>query len=139
MPIPDFGAASHVASVTYLCVFGQLTSPNGAAFASPQTVIIVNFETGRTQPNPQIDLWDVTWDYSQFSQDQLEAGIKATLDTICTAIGGLLSFTQAQVQASVTVQRIWTAQLNQQGAAAPQHLGLSGQAGSQITEVMTYP
>lgn len=139
MAMPDFGAQAHVASVTYLCVFGQLSSPNGAAFASPQTVITINFETGRTQPDPQMDLWDVTWDYTAFSQAQLEAGIAATLNSICTAIAGLLQLTEAQVQASVTVSRVWSGQLNQQGAAAPQHMGISGQAGSEITEAMPYP
>lgn len=138
MAMPDFGAAAHVASVSYNCTFSQLTGAGGVVFSGSGTQFVFTFETGRTQPNPQIGLWDVTWDYSQFVQATVEADIAAALNSICGALASLLGLTLAQVQAACTIERIWTGGLNVQGNAAPQQLGPQG-TGTTITETMTYP
>jgi hypothetical protein len=142
MAMPDFGPLAHIASVSYDCMFGEISIGGGAlTFGVPSPVrIIAKFETGRTQPDPQKDLWDVTWDYSEFSQDELEAGIRSTLGTICAAIAMLLSVTEDQVQQSVTIRRVWNAGLNQQGSAAARQLSSpGGDSGAVLTETMPYP
>jgi hypothetical protein len=137
--MPSIGTGQHFVSVDYQCTFGGITIAGGkVAFANPGgTVFTFSFETGRTQPDPQLDLWDVSHDYSLFDQDTEEAVITSKLTGICALLGELLSVPLAQVQQSVTIARVWTFALDTQGAAAPQQLGSSGSC--TITEVMPYP
>jgi hypothetical protein len=141
--MPDLDAALHYASVTYAAGFGSLTT--NAGLVSFTTVVPVQFsftfETGRTQPDPDLDLQEVTWDYSWFDQPAVEASIAAALDAISATLAELLSLTPAQVQESVAVQRIWTAAANEQGSAAPLQFGQTSVADGifTIVEAMPYP
>jgi hypothetical protein len=136
--MPDLSAGLHFVSVTYACTFGGITTSGGAvSFGVPDAVqFTFRFETGRSQRDPQVDLYDVTWDYSWFGQEQVEAAISAALSVICAAIGQLLSVPQAEVEQSVTVRRLWTFAMNIQGSAAPEQLGDGGS--SVITSIMPY-
>jgi hypothetical protein len=62
----------------------------------------------------------------------VEAGIAATLDTICGALATQLGITTAAVQAAVSVKRIWLMAPNIQGT------GFSS-GNSAITDTMAYP
>ena len=99
---------------------------------------IFGFETGRTQPDPELDLWDVTWDYSWFGQDAEEASIVAALGGNCAVIATLLGVPRADVEQAVQVQRVWSVAANTQGSAAVQQFGQAGSAGLTVTEVMPY-
>lgn len=119
---PALDSTMHVQSVTYDCTFGQTTAGGGKVlFQVPQPVkFMFSFETGTTQPDPDVDLLDVTTDYTWFDQSTEEAAIKSALDSICTTIATLLpGATQASIQATVTIQRTWRMNPNQLGSAAP--------------------
>jgi hypothetical protein len=94
------------------------------------------FETGKTQPDPDVDLYDVVTDSSWFDQAAEETSIKAALDTICMTIASLLGTTQSVIQATVRVQRTWRINPNQAGTAAP--VQMPG-APVPYTEQMAYP
>ena len=134
--MPALGSGQHYASVNYACVFGTITTGGGrVSFANPGgTAFVFFFETGRTQPDPQVDLWDVAWDYSWFDQDAEEAAITARLGDECAGIAGLLGVPVAEVQQSVTISRVWTVAANVQGSAAAQQY-----ATCTVTEIMPYP
>lgn len=133
--LPALDATTHVASVTYECTFAPtVTGP--VMFAVPKPVIFLfTFDTGRTQPTPGVDLWDVTTDSSWFDQAAEEAAIRSGLDTICTAIATLLSTTQLAVKETVTVRRTWRITPDQEGAAAPVQMP---NAPVTYTELMPY-
>jgi hypothetical protein len=137
-PGPGLDAALHYASVNYVATFGGLSVFGGkVAFGMPGgTQFSFAFETGRTQASPQLDLWDVSWDYSWFDQAAQETEIAIALGAICTALSSLLDLPLADVEQSVTVQRVWTFAPNVQGSAAS--LQLAGSTGA-WTEVMSYP
>lgn len=136
MSAPELPSWLHFAQVSYECRFGQTQTPDGrVTFGCPQPVMFMfAFETSRTQPNPQVDLWNVTWDYSWFDQATSEAGIAQALGGICADIAVLVGSTTAAIEATVTVQRVWAATANQQGNAAAEQTD-----GATITEVMPYP
>lgn len=136
MNMPDLGGGLHFASVDYACTFFQISAYGGfLTFGVPSPVqFTFTFETGRTQPDPQADLYDVTWDYSPFDQAAEEQGIAVTLDTICAALSERLSVSRQVVEQSVQVNRVWTVAANQQGSAAPLQVGQFT-----ITEAMPYP
>ena len=136
---PDLGTTMHVQSVTYDCTFGQTTAGGGKVlFQVPQPVkFMFSFETGTTQPDPGTDLFNVTTDYAWFDQDAEEAAIRSALDTICATIATLLpGATQADIQATVTVQRTWRMNPDQTGTAAPVKVPA---APVPYNEVMAYP
>lgn len=137
--LPALDATTHVASVTYACTFGLTQASGGlVTFVVPQPVqFTFAFETGRTQPDPAADLFNITVDSSWFNQATAETGIKSALDTICGAIAGLLpGVTTAQVQATVTVKRTWRINPDQAGTAAP--VQMPG-APVPYTEILAYP
>lgn len=133
--MPALGSGQHYASVNYVCTFAAITTAGGkVSFSNPGgTAFVFSFETGRSQPNPQVDLWDVAWDYSWFDQDAEEAGITQYLTGICTLMGELLGVPAAEVQQSVTISRVWSVAANAQGAAAAQQYGTCT-----VTEGMPY-
>lgn len=134
--MPPTGSAQHVASVNYTCTFSSLVTAGGrVTFAIPGgTTFLFQFETGRVQPNPQVDLAEVTWDYSYFDQDAEEASIAQYMTSICGMIAQLLRRAQADVEQAVSIQRVWTVTSNEQGAAVPRQYG-----DCTITEPMPYP
>lgn len=134
--MPELPSWQHCVSVNYACTFFQITSGGGlVVFAVPSPVqFTFLFETGRTQPDPQLDLYEYTWDYSWFDQAQVEQQIGAALDGISADIATLLGVSRSVVEQSVSVSRVWTVAANQQGAAAPRQFGQVA-----ITEIMLYP
>lgn len=134
--MPDTGTAQHIASVNYLCTFWQISAASGpVTFACPNPVqFVFAFETGRTQPDPSKDLWDVSWDYSWFDQDAIEQSIAIALGAICEAIATMLGLPVSDVEQSVAVQRSWAVAANIQGNAAA-----SQYSSGTVTEVMPYP
>ena len=136
---PVLDSTMHVQSVTYDCTFGQTTAAGGKVlFQVPQPVkFMFSFETGTAQPDPGTDLFDVTTDYAWFDQAAEEAAIKGALDSICAVIATLLpGAVQADIQATVTIQRTWRMNPNQAGSAAP--VKVPG-APVPYHEVMAYP
>jgi hypothetical protein len=135
--MPDLGSDTHVVSVEYASLFGGVTAQDGrVAFGVPNPVqFLFLFETGTTQPDPNVDLQQVSWDYSWFDQAQVEAGIAAALGAICQSIAGLLGLPLEQVESSVQVRRVWTIAPNQRGTGAPQEFSVDWT----VTEVMPYP
>lgn len=136
--LPALASTTHVASVTYACTFG-LTSVNSGAvvFAVPKPVqFTFSFETGQTQPDPAVDLFDITVDSSWFDQTTQEAAIKTALNGICGLIATLVGSTQAAIQATVTVQRSWRINPDQAGPAAPVQMPAAPVV---YNEVMAYP
>lgn len=137
--LPALDATTHVSSVMYACTFG-LTTAAGApvTFQVPAPVqFTFIFDTGTTQPDPAVDIIDVTWDSSWFDQTTEEAAIKTALNTICSAIAALMpGVTAAMIEATVTVRRTWKITANQVGSAAPVVLVSSPVV---YTEIMAYP
>jgi hypothetical protein len=137
--LPALDATTHVASVTYACTFGLTQAGAGrVTFVVPQPVqFTFAFETGQTQPDPAVDLFDVAVDSSWFDQAAEETAIKGALDGICGLIAALLpGVTTAAVQATVKVRRTWRINPDQAGSAAP--VQMPG-APVPYTEVMAYP
>jgi hypothetical protein len=136
--LPALDSTTHVASVMYACTFGLTVAPSGKiTFQVPAPVQFeFIFDTGITQPDPAVDLYEVTTDSSWFDQDATEAGIKSALGTICTAISGLLGVTAAAIEQTVTIRRTWKILANQTGSAAPVVLVSSPVI---YTELMPYP
>lgn len=137
--LPALDSTTHVQSVTYDCTFGQTSAAGGAVvFQVPQPVkFLFTFETGQTQPDPAVDLFNVTADSSWFDQSTEETAIKNALNSICTTIATLLpGATQAQIQATVTIQRTWRIRPNQTGSAAPVQMP---NAPVTYVEKMAYP
>ena len=136
---PALDSTMHVQSVTYDCTFGQTTAGGTRVlFQVPQPVkFMFSFETGWTQPDPAVDLLNAVTDYTWFDQDTEETAIKSALDSICTTIATLLpGATQAEIQATVTVQRTWRMYPNQIGTAAP--VQVPG-APVPYNEILAYP
>lgn len=137
--LPALDSTTHVQSVTYDCTFGQTVASTGTVlFQVPQPVkFTFSFETGETQPDPAVDLRNVTTDSSWFDQTTEETAIKGALDSICTTIAGLLpGATKASIQATVKVQRTWRIRPDQVGTAAPVQMP---SAPVVYSEVMAYP
>ena len=132
MPLPDPGAALHIAALDYYCTFARLAAASGPVTFSVPDPVRFNFafETGATA-NPD-GSETITWDAAWFGQAATETAIAAALDEISAAVGTLLGLATAQVQAAVTVRRAWTIAPNVQGGGAS-----SGR--TVITETMTYP
>lgn len=136
MTMPNPGTTMHVASVDYAVTFGQLASASRpVSFSGPSaTHYIFTFDTGETQ-NPD-GSWTITWDTSWFSQAASEGLIASALDGTCADVATLLGLTLAQVQAAVTVRRLWT--LNQNSYTVIPGV-TSGPQRVIIPDVMTYP
>lgn len=136
MALPDPGATMHVAGVNYAVTFAELVSGTAPIrFSAPgATSYIFEFDTGQTQN--QDGSFTVTWDQSWFSQATAEAAIASSLDGTCANIATMLGLTQAQVQAAVTVRRLWT--LNQNSYAVIAGVS-SGPQKVIIPDVMQYP
>ena len=137
--LPALGATMHPASVTYACTFGLTQAGGGlVTFIVPQPVqFTFAFETGRVQPDPALDLINVTSDTSWFDQDTEEAAIRTALNGICTLIAAMLpGVTQAQIQATVTIRRTWRYNPDQTGSLAPVQVP---SAPVPYTEPMAYP
>ena len=119
--LPVLDSTTHIASVTYACTFGLTTSDSGlVSFIVPQPVqFTFSFETGRTQPDPDQDIWDITTDYTWFDQDTVEAGIISALGTICTTIATLIGATPLEIEETVTIERTWRVNPDQVGTDAP--------------------
>lgn len=132
MSMPDLGAALHFASLDYFCTFGELQAAIGPiTFSVPDPVRFrFTFDTGRTQNSD--GTVTVTWDYSLYNKGATETALALRLDQICTPIAALLGLTLAQVQAAVTVKRVWTVTPNIQGAPA-------SSGGTVLTSFMPYP
>lgn len=115
--MPDPGTSLHIQSIDYACTFDRLPAGGGAvSFSCPDPVhFTFSFETGATPVAGQPDVFTVTWDYSWFTQATIEADIAAAMSAIVAAIAELLSLTTAQVDAAVTVRRVWTYAPNVQG------------------------
>ena len=136
--LPVLGDTTHPQSVTYACTFGLTAASGGLiTFVVPQPVqFTFNFETGKTQPDPGTDLFDIAVDSSWFDQTTVEAGIKTTLDGICALIATMIGTTTAVIQATVMVRRTWRINPNQTGSAAPVQIPA---APVPYTEIMAYP
>lgn len=136
MTMPGPGTAMHVASVDYAVTFAELSAVAlPAKFSAPGAVHFnFTFDTGSTQTSPSS--WDITWDYSWFNQPEIEASIAGTLDEVCASVGALLGLSMPQVQASVTVRRLWT--LNQNSYSVVPGVS-SGPQQVVLPDVMEYP
>jgi hypothetical protein len=136
MTAPDLPAWLHYQQVSYECTFGQTSAASGQViFTCPEPVLFIfSFDTGKQQPDANVDLINVTWDYSWFDQATSEAGIVTALGGICTDIAALVGTTTAAVEATVQVHRVWTIEASQLGSAAPEQF-----SGATVTEVMPYP
>lgn len=136
--LPVLSDTTHVSSITYECTFASTYAGGGLVmFAVPKPVLFLfTFDTGTTQPDPDVDLWDAVTDMSWFDQSTQETAITTALDGICTDIAAMLGVTAAAIEATVTVQRIWRYSPNQTGTAAPVQM-----AGAPVpyTEKMAYP
>jgi hypothetical protein len=134
--LPALDSTTHVSSVTYLCTFAP-TVAGPVMFAVPQPVqFLFTFDTGTTQPDPAVDLFDAVTDSSWFDQTTQETAITGALNTISTELATMLSTTQAAIQATVTIRRSWRISPNQTGTASP--VQIPG-APLVYTEQMTYP
>jgi hypothetical protein len=137
--LPVLGSTMHPASVTYACTFGLTQAGGGlVTFIVPQPVqFTFTFETGRVQPDPALDLINITSDSSWFDQDTEEASIRTALDGICTLIAAMLpGVTKAQIQATVSVRRTWRYNPDQAGSLAPVRIP---DAPVPYVETMAYP
>ena len=137
--LPVLSSTTHISSVTYACTFGLTAASGGkVTFTVPQPVqFTFAFETGRTQPDPAVDLFNITVDSSWFDQTTIEGEIKTAMDTICGAIATLLpGVTAAAVQATVRIARTWRVNPNQAGAAAPVQIPAAPVV---YNEVLAYP
>jgi hypothetical protein len=112
MSMPDPGPAMHVSAVDYAVSFGPLAdAAHPVTFASAGlTSFTFTFDTGETEDPP--GSWTIEWDQSWFDQAAAEARIAGWLDGSCEGIAAVLGLAQADVQAIVTVRRIWTYNLN---------------------------
>lgn len=119
--LPALDSTTHVQSVTYDCTFGQTVAGGGkVTFQVPQPVkFTFTFDTGSTQPDPDVDLHDVVTDSSWFDQSTEEAAIASALNGICSLIATLIGVTAADIQATVRIQRTWRIFPDQTGTAAP--------------------
>lgn len=134
--LPTLDTTTHVSSVTYSCTFAP-TVAGPVMFAVPKPVLFTfTFDTGQTQPDPAVDLFDAVTDSSWFDQAVIEGDIAAALNTICGAIAALLGVGTAVIQATVTVQRTWRINPDQTGTAAPVQIPA---APIPYTELMAYP
>lgn len=130
MSMPDPGSSMHNASLIYQVRISELAAAAGpVTFTTDLSQFTFSFETGRTANGD--GSVTITWDTSPWSV-KVEDGIAATLDTICAALALQLGLTTAQVQAAVTVKRVWLMTPNIQGP------GFSS-GSSAITDMMTYP
>jgi hypothetical protein len=137
--LPALDATTHVSSVTYACTFGLTTAPGApVTFQVPAPVqFTFIFDTGTSQPDPAVDLTDITSDSSWFNQSTEEAAITTALDGICSLIAAMLpGITLSQIQSTVTIRRTWTITANQVGSAATVALVSSPVV---YTETMAYP
>lgn len=136
--LPALDATTHVASVTYACTFGLTMAGGGkVTFLVPQPVqFTFAFETGSTQPDPAVDLFNVSSDSSWFDQDAEETAITAALNTICATIATLIGVAEAGIQATVRVERTWRISPDQAGTAAPVQIPAAPVV---YAEVMAYP
>lgn len=136
--LPALDTTTHVQAVEYACTFGMTQVNNGAVtFMVPQPVQFrFAFDTGRTQPDPSVDLWDVQTDSSWFDQAAQETAIKTALDTICSSIATLIAADPAAIQATVKIARTWRITPNQTGTAAPVQMPAAPMA---YVETMAYP
>jgi hypothetical protein len=137
--LPVLSSTMHPASVTYACTFGRTQVAGGlVTFIVPQPVqFTFAFETGRTQPDPALDLIDIISDSSWFDQDTQETNITTALDGICALIAVMLpGTTTAQIQATVSVKRTWRYNPDQVGALAPVQIP---DAPVPYVETMAYP
>jgi hypothetical protein len=134
--LPALDSTTHVSSVTYAYTMAPTIS-GPVMFTVPGAVqFLFTFDTGATQPDPLVDLFNVTTDTSWFSQSTQEAAIKTALDGTCALLATMLGTTTAAVQATVTIKRTWRISPNQTGTAAP--VQMPG-APVPYTETMTYP
>lgn len=107
MTTPTPASNMHIASVNYAVTFGQLASAaNPIAFWAAATHYVFTFDTGTTQNED--GSFTVAYSSSWWSQSAAEAAIAASLDGVCQDIATMLGLTLAQVQAAVTVARVWT-------------------------------
>jgi hypothetical protein len=129
--MPDPGTTMHVASLVYYFTFSKLTAATGpVTFEVPDPVrFTFSFETGSIPNEDGSDT--ITWDTSQWSAS-VEAELATTITAICGPVATLLGLTLAQVQAAVTVKRVWTLTPNIQGAGTS-----SGR--TVLTDQMAYP
>jgi hypothetical protein len=131
MTMPDPGTALHIARLVYQVTFSELTAAAGpVTFDAPDPQkYTFNFETGST-PNADGTV-TVTSDTSSWSAAR-ETSIATTMTAVCTALAAELGLTLAEVQAAVSIRRVWTMAANVQGAGA-------SSGSTAITSVMTYP
>ena len=134
MSMPDPGTALHIASLDYYCTFSPLAASAGpVTFSVPDPVrFSFVFDTGTTPVDGSPGVVQVAWSYSWFTQATVEADIAATLNAISTAVATMLGLTQADVQAVVTIRRIWQITPNMQGP------GVSS-GSTALTDAMIYP
>lgn len=136
MTMPSPGATMHVASVNYAVTFAELISATEPIrFSAPgATSYVFEFDTGQAQNAD--GSFTITWDQSWFNQANAEAAIAASLNGTCQSIATMLGLTLAQVQAAVTVRRLWTYNQNSYSvipgvASGPQQMA--------YPDVMKYP
>jgi hypothetical protein len=129
--MPDPGADLHIVSLDYACVFGALPAADPrVTFSVPDPVhFTFAFETGSTVT---AGVTTYTWDYTWFVQATVEAEIATALAAISTNVAAMLGLTGADVDAMVTVRRVWTIAPNVQGTGVS-----SGRIVT--TDLMTYP
>lgn len=138
MPMPDPGQTMHVASVNYAVSFAEVAAAAmPVTFSAPGgTSYLFRFDTGAFESMQSPGTWDVQWDSSWFDQAVIEARIATALDQDCASIATLLGVSLEQVQASVTVRRLWTFGQNSYQVIP----GVtSGAQQVIIPEVMAYP
>jgi hypothetical protein len=138
---PDIGSGVlHLSALTY---FAQVT---GLEYSDNEQVVRPSgsfqtgflFDTAAVTPNPNLDLQELQWDYSEFDQDIADAEFLLLVDGFAVFVAQAFGLSLEEVRAFVTAQRIWTLEPNVTGSAAPLQLaGLTTLP--QIVETMPYP
>jgi len=130
--MPNPGDSLHLAQLDYYFTIDTLIAAAGpVTFSAPDPVrFTFPFETGSTQ---NLDgSVTVTWDYSWFTQSDVETDLVTALNEIVGSVAVMLGLSSDQVSAAVTVRRVWTYAPNVQGAGVG-----TGRISNQ--DVMVYP
>jgi hypothetical protein len=130
--IPSPGGSLHLSGVEYDCTFSLITDATGKiSFAVPDPVrFSFAFETGATEVSPGVI--QVSWDFSWFDQNAVEADIALALSQIVASVAVLLGRTIDEVNQTVLVRRVWTFAPNVQGPD-------TGSGRVVVVDVMKYP
>lgn len=138
---PDIGSGVvHLSALTYFAQVTGLKVPGTVQVVRPsgsfQTGFL--FDTGTITPDPDLDLQELTWDYSWFDEDQTDQEFLQLVEGFAQFVAQSFSLSIEDVRAAITAQRIWAVEPNYTGSEAPYQLpGLT--IFPQIVETIPYP